>query len=73
MEAKITQKQLKELLVNGEIIVTTKEIIRAAVKENISGLLEWDDFHDFSKGASTISEEKENSIADWVIDSITEE
>ncbi|MCT3814518.1 hypothetical protein CMT92_07320 [Elizabethkingia anophelis] len=73
MEAKITQQQLKELLVNGEIIITTKEIIREAVKENITGLLEWDDFHDFSKGASAISEEQENNIADWVIDYITGE
>ncbi|MFW5804531.1 MAG: hypothetical protein ACOCWG_04815 [bacterium] len=73
--AKITKDDIDKAVRGGEMIVTTKEIIKEAVKECVSGL--YDDVSDFafnrymtSREFEQISEKQKNDIADDVIDYI---
>ena len=69
----MTKEELNKILESDEIIITTKSIIKEAVKGHISGLLEWDDYYDFSKGAHTISNETEEEIANYILEEIVGE
>ncbi len=68
-------KEIDKAIRNGEIIVTTKDIIREAVKQAVSSL--YDDVSDFSnnrymtgsdRSFEQLSDQQQNDVADEVID-----
>ena len=73
----MTQKEIHKAIIKGDIIVTTKECIRDAVKECVSLL--YDDVSDFENNRymtyrdrefQQISKQKQEDIANEILDYI---
>lgn len=71
----MTKEEIDKLVRNGEIIITTKKILKEAVKEAVSCL--YDDVSDFQSNRymtgrdmvfEQLSEDQQNDVADEVID-----
>lgn len=71
----MTKKDIDKAIRDGEIIVTTKEIVKEAVMQSISCL--YDDVSDFANNRyktgrdrefAPISEQQQNDIANEVLD-----
>ncbi len=76
----MTKKDIDKAVRNGEIIITTKDIVREAVKQAVSIL--YDDVSDFANNRymtgrdrefEQLSEQQQNDIADHVLDYLLDE
>lgn len=76
----MTKKDIDKAIREGEIIVTTKDIVREAVKQAVSSL--YDDVSNFANNRymtgrdrefEQLSEQQQNDIADEVLDYLLDE
>jgi hypothetical protein len=54
----MTKDEIIKLIESKEVLIVTREELKEAIKEAVSGLLDYEDFHDFSKGVKSVDSEQ---------------